>query len=85
MPVAHPANVGKTESRVAEIFIPIDKVEQADEAKRSADRGARRKLRRGAIHRRPSAQQFSQGATAPAGGDLGWILPGSLDSALDAG
>ena len=25
------------------------------------------------------AQQFSQGATAQAGGDLGWVLPGSLD------
>ena len=32
----------------------------------------------------PLAQQFSQGATAQHGGDLGWILPGSLDPALDA-
>lgn len=76
------ANVGKTESRVAEIFIPIDKVEQADEAKRSADR-VLEQLRRGAPFG-ALAQQFSQGATAQAGGDLGWILPGSLDSALDA-
>jgi peptidyl-prolyl cis-trans isomerase SurA len=76
------ANVGKTESRVAEIFIPIDKVEQADEAKRSADRVIEQ-LRRGAAF--PAlAQQFSQGATAQTGGDLGWILPGSLDPALDA-
>jgi peptidyl-prolyl cis-trans isomerase SurA len=76
------ANVGKTESRVAEIFIPIDKVDQADEAKRSADRVVEQ-LRRGASFG-ALAQQFSQGATAQAGGDLGWILPGSLDSALDA-
>jgi peptidyl-prolyl cis-trans isomerase SurA len=76
------ANVGKTESRVGEIFIPIDKVEQADEAKRSADRVIEQ-LRRGASF--PAlAQQFSQGATAQQGGDLGWILPGSLDPALDA-
>src|SRR3954470_5144011 len=76
------ANVGKTESRVAEIFIPIDKVEQADEAKRSADRVIEQ-LRRGASF--PAlAQQFSQGATAQTGGDLGWILPGSLDPALDS-
>jgi peptidyl-prolyl cis-trans isomerase SurA len=75
-------NVGKTESRVAEIFIPIDKVEQADEAKRSADRVIEQ-LRRGAPFA-ALAQQFSQGATAQAGGDLGWILPGSLDPALDA-
>jgi peptidyl-prolyl cis-trans isomerase SurA len=76
------ANAGKTESRVAEIFIPIDRVEQADEAKRSADRVVEQ-LRRGANF--PAlAQQFSHGATAQQGGDLGWILPGSLDPALDA-
>jgi peptidyl-prolyl cis-trans isomerase SurA len=75
-------NVGKTESRVAEIFIPIDKVEQSDEAKRSADRVIEQ-LRRGAPFG-ALAQQFSQGATAHSGGDLGWVLPGSLDSALDA-
>ena len=75
-------NVGKTESRVAEIFIPIDKVDQADEAKRSADRVIEQ-LRRGAPFA-ALAQQFSQGATAQQGGDLGWILPGALDPALDA-
>ena len=76
------ANAGKTESRVAEIFIPIDRVEQADEAKRSADRVVEQ-LRRGAAF--PAlAQQFSHGATAQQGGDLGWVLPGSLDPALDA-
>lgn len=75
-------NVGKTESRVAEIFIPIDKVDQADEAKRSADRVIEQ-LRRGAAFA-ALAQQFSQGATAQQGGDLGWILPGSLEPTLDA-
>jgi peptidyl-prolyl cis-trans isomerase SurA len=76
------ANAGKTESRVAEIFIPIDRVEQADEAKRSADRVVEQ-LRRGAAF--PAlAQQFSHGATAQQGGDLGWILPGSLDPSLDS-
>ena len=75
------ANAGKTEARVAEIFIPIDRVEQADEAKRSADRVVEQ-LRRGAAF--PAlAQQFSHGATAQQGGDLGWILPGSLDPSLD--
>lgn len=76
------SNAGKTESRVAEIFIPIDRVEQADEAKRSADRVVEQ-LRRGAAF--PAlAQQFSHGATAQQGGDLGWILPGSVDPAVDA-
>ena len=75
-------NVGKTESRVAEIFVPIDRAEQADEAKRSADR-IMEQLRRGAPFG-AVAQQFSQGVTAQQGGDLGWILPGALDPALDA-
>ena len=75
-------NVGKTESRVAEIFVPIDRADLADEAKRSADR-ITEQLKRGAPFG-AVAQQFSQGATAQAGGELGWILPGSLDPALDA-
>src|SRR6185369_10842415 len=59
-----------------------DRVEQADEAKRSADRVIEQ-LRRGASF--PAlAQQFSQGATAQQGGDLGWVLPGTLDPAVDA-
>ena len=74
-------NVGKTESRVAEIFVPIDRADLADEAKRSADR-ITEQLKRGAPFG-AVAQQFSQGATAQAGGELGWILPGSLDPALD--
>jgi len=40
-------NVGKTETRLAEIFVPIDRIDQADEAKRSADR-IMEQLRRGA-------------------------------------
>jgi peptidyl-prolyl cis-trans isomerase SurA len=76
------ANVGKTESRVGEIFIPIDRPDQADEARRSADRIVEQ-LRRGAPFA-TLAQQFSHGATAQSGGDLGWVLPGSLDPTLDA-
>ena len=76
------ANIGKTESRVGEIFIPIDRSDQADEAKRAIDR-IEEQLKRGASF--PSlAQQFSRGATAANGGDLGWVLPGSLDPALDS-
>ncbi len=76
------SNVGKTESRVAEIFVPIDKIEQADDAKRAADRVIEQ-LRRGAPFA-ALAQQFSQGASSQQGGDLGWVLPGSLDPALEA-
>ena len=76
------SNVGKTESRVAEIFVPIDRADMAEGAKRAADRIVEQ-LKRGAPFG-AVAQQFSQGATAPAGGELGWILPGSLDPTLDA-
>ncbi|MBS0520611.1 MAG: peptidylprolyl isomerase [Proteobacteria bacterium] len=76
------ANVGKTESHVAEIFVPIDRAEQANDARRSADR-IEEQLKRGAPFA-AVAQQFSQGQTAKNGGDLGWILPGSLDPALEA-
>ncbi len=75
-------NVGKTETRVAEIFVPVDRAENVDEGKRSADR-IMEQLRRGAPFG-AVAQQFSQGASAAAGGDLGWILPGALDPSLDA-
>jgi peptidyl-prolyl cis-trans isomerase SurA len=60
----------------------VDRADLADEAKRSADR-ITEQLKRGAPFG-AVAQQFSQGATAQAGGELGWILPGSLDPALDA-
>ena len=76
------SNIGKTESRVAEIFVPVDRTEGADEAKRSADR-ILDQLKRGAPFA-AVAQQFSQGASAQTGGDIGWVLPGSLDPALDA-
>jgi peptidyl-prolyl cis-trans isomerase SurA len=76
------SNVGKTEARVAEIFVPIDRPELADDAKRSADR-IMEQLRRGAPFG-AVAQQFSQGATAQAGGELGWVLPGTLDPGLDS-
>jgi peptidyl-prolyl cis-trans isomerase SurA len=76
------ANVGKTESRVAEIFIPVDKADGVDEAKRTTER-VLDQLKRGAPFA-AIAQQFSQGTSAQTGGDLGWVLPGSLDPALDA-
>lgn len=75
------SNVGKTESHVAEIFVPVDKADNAADAKRSTER-ILEQLKRGAPFA-AIAQQFSQGTTAQTGGDLGWVLPGSLDPALD--
>lgn len=76
------SNVGKTETRVAEIFVPVDRADSVEEGKRSADR-IMEQLRRGAPFA-AVAQQFSQGASAASGGDLGWVLPGALDPSLDA-
>ena len=75
------SNVGKTETRVAEIFVPVDRADSVEEGKRSADR-IMEQLRRGAPFA-AVAQQFSQGASAAAGGDLGWVLPGALDPSLE--
>jgi peptidyl-prolyl cis-trans isomerase SurA len=76
------ANAGKTEVHVAEIFIPVDRADQSEETRRNADRIVEQ-VKRGTPF--PAlAQQFSHGATASNGGDLGWILPGSLDPALEA-
>ncbi|QQS12906.1 MAG: peptidylprolyl isomerase [Rhodospirillales bacterium] len=76
------ANIGKSENRVAEIFIAVDRPDQADEGLRNARRVLEQL--RGGTPFPDVARQFSQGATASNGGDLGWVLPGTLDPALDA-
>lgn len=75
-------NVGKSENRVAEIFLAVDRPEQADEVLRNAQR-ILEQIRVGTPFA-VMAQQFSQSASAATGGDLGWILPGQLDPALEA-
>ena len=75
-------NIGKTETRVAEIFMPVDRAEQADEAHKAAER-VEEQIKRGAPFA-ALAQQFSQGQTAQSGGDLGWVLPGTLDPGIEA-
>lgn len=76
------ANAGKSENRVAEIFLPVDRPDQADDVLRTAQRIIQQ-LRGGAPF--PAmVQQFSSGPSAASGGDLGWLLPGSLDPSLDA-
>ncbi len=76
------ADLGKPEYRVSEIFLPVDRPEMADEVFRNAQR-LLDQLRATAPFA-ALAQQFSQGPTAAQGGDLGWVLPGSLDPALEA-
>lgn len=75
-------NVGKSENRIAEIFLAVDRPEQADEVLRNAQR-ILEQIRVGTPFA-VMAQQFSQSASAANGGDLGWVLPGQFDPALEA-
>ncbi len=78
------AGQGKTERLVAEIFLAVDDPAQDEEIRRSAQRLIDQ-LQQGARFS-DLARQFSQSATAPVGGDLGWVsetqLPGELSDAL---
>lgn len=75
-------NLGKSENRVAEIFLAVDRPDQADEVLRNAQR-ILEQIRVGTPFS-VMAQQFSQSASAASGGDLGWVLPGQFDPALEA-
>jgi peptidyl-prolyl cis-trans isomerase SurA len=75
-------NVGKSENRVGEIFLAVDRPEQADEVLRNAQR-ILEQIRVGTPFT-VMAQQFSQSASATTGGDLGWVLPGQLDPVIEA-
>jgi len=68
------------QSRIAEIFLPVDNPAQDQEVRNIAQKlidqiklGARFSA---------VAQQFSQSATAAVGGDMGWLRPDQLPSEL---
>lgn len=71
--------MGQTEYRVGEIFIPADSPAAVAEAQRFADTVIQQ-LRAGAPFPVVAAQ-FSQSQTALQGGDLGWVQPNQLDPA----
>ena len=71
------SQVGQTEYRLSEIFIPIGEARQAADAQRFADTIIAQ-LRSGAAFGVVAAQ-FSQSQTALQGGDLGWVQPNQLD------
>lgn len=75
-------NAGNPEYRVAEIFLPFDT--GADEAKvAELSQKIVEQIRAGASF--PElARNFSQGAAAAVGGDLGWVREGQLAPQLDA-
>jgi peptidyl-prolyl cis-trans isomerase SurA len=72
--------VGKTEYRVGEIFIPIDNPGNGADVERFADTVIKQ-LRAGAPFPIVAAQ-FSQTQTALEGGSLGWVQPNQLDPAV---
>jgi len=75
------ANAGKPEYLVAEIFLAVDTPAAEEDARRLAERLVDQ-ISQGASFQ-AIAQQFSQGAGAATGGDIGWIQQGQLEPALD--
>lgn len=75
------ANQGKPQYLVASIFLGVDQDAGEGQVKALADRLVS-EIRRGAPF--PAvARQFSQAAGAQNGGDMGWVLAGQLEPALD--
>jgi peptidyl-prolyl cis-trans isomerase SurA len=68
------------ESRIAEIFLPVDNPNQ-DQEVRSLAQKLIDQMRQGARFS-SVAQQFSQSATAAVGGDMGWLRADQLPAEL---
>lgn len=73
-------DAGKTEYRVAEIFLPVDQPSKQQEVQELARRLIVQ-LSEGASFR-SLARNFSQGASAAIGGDLGWLRLDQFDPEL---
>jgi len=73
-------DAGKTEYRLAEIFLSVDDPNETETVRESADRLIEQ-LKKG-VDFSEIARQFSQSATASAGGLLGWVTPGDLPSEI---
>lgn len=75
-------NAGKPERLLAEIVLPVDAPEMEEQIRSLADR-LRAELMQGAPF--PAvARQFSASHAAAAGGDLGWVVEGSLDPTIES-
>lgn len=75
------ANAGKEEYLASEIFIAVDNPGDEDQVHQFADNLVQQ-LKGGASFA-AIARQFSQGASAATGGDIGWILEGQLPAELN--
>lgn len=74
---------GKSEYRVAEIFLPVNENSPDADAQQLANRLVQ-EINSGKAEFFKLAQQFSGAAGAEQGGDLGWIREGQLEPELDA-
>lgn len=72
----------RPQSLTSEIFLSVDSINQEDEVRNAAIRLAEQ-VRGGAAFE-AMARQFSQSATAANGGDLGWVVPGTMPEELDS-
>jgi peptidyl-prolyl cis-trans isomerase SurA len=75
-------NAGNPEFLVAEIFLPVDDPAKEAEVRQLAERLAEQT--RGGASFPALARNFSQGASAAVGGDLGWVQLGQLGAEIDA-
>ena len=75
------ANRGKTEYKIAEIFIPVEESGDEEEA-RAVSTDLVRQLRAGSSFA-AAARQFSKSASASEGGEVGWVVGGQLVNEID--
>lgn len=72
----------RPQSLASEIFLSVDSIDQEDEVRNAAIRLVEQ-IRSGASFE-TMARQFSQSASAVNGGDLGWVVAGTLPDDLDS-
>ena len=77
------SRLGKTQYQVAEIFLPVDGPQQDQEILALAQKLTREIIERRAPFQQVAAQ-FSQGAAAARGGDLGWVQEGELPDPINS-
>jgi peptidyl-prolyl cis-trans isomerase SurA len=75
------ANAGKQEYFVNEIFLPVDDPDQEQTIRQFADKLFNQIRETGAFG--AIARQFSQGAGAQNGGEIGWVQEGMLAPEID--
>lgn len=76
------ANTGKMEYFINEIFLPVEDAAQDGAVQGFANKLLQQIKQTGAFG--AIARQFSQGAGAPQGGEVGWVQQGALAPELDA-